>query len=393
MLRLAIISSHPIQYYAPWFRFLMGNANLEIKVFYLWDFGVKERKDPGFDQGVKWDIPLLEGYPYTFVRNTSSTPGTASFWGLQNPSLRQEIKTYAPNVVLLMNYSYASLQAFIWRWPVNEIPLLFRGDSHRLLPAQGRFSPLKRYALTQVFRRFKACLYVGKANYDYFRFHEVPAANLFFSPHAVDNERYVLAADAAGREALEWRLSLGIPEDHLVILYAAKFTERKRPQDLIQAFIQAQLSGVSLLMVGSGPLEADLRTQAAGRPEIVFAPFQNQSQMPRVYAAGDVYVMPSYGPRETWGLAINEAQCMGRPVIVSSHVGCAADLVTPGETGWIFSAGDVSALATCLQEACNDRTRLQRLGAAGRARVQSYSYAQTTAGLLAALDHVVHRKG
>ncbi|MBF2097690.1 MAG: glycosyltransferase family 4 protein [Gloeomargaritaceae cyanobacterium C42_A2020_066] len=393
MQQLAIISSHPIQYYAPWFRFLARETNLDIKVFYLWDFGVKEKKDPGFDQSVKWDIPLLEAYPYTFVRNASSTPGTASFWGLQNPSLIQEVSAYAPHAVLLMNYSYASLQSFIWRWPVNRIPLLFRGDSHRLLPAPGRFAALKRYALAQVFRRFRACLYVGKANYDYFRFHGVPPENLFFSPHAVDNERYFQAEAEAGREAQEWRRSLGVPEDHLVILYAAKFTDRKRPQDLIQAFIQAQLLGVSLLMVGAGPLEADLRTQAAGRPEIVFAPFQNQSQMPRVYAAGDVFVMPSYGPRETWGLAINEAQCMGRPVIVSSHVGCAADLVTPGETGWIFPAGDVSALAACLREACHDRARLQRLGAAGRERVQTYSYAQTTAGLLAALDDVLNRKG
>ena len=37
--RLAIVASHPVQYYAPWFRHLAATNRLDLKVFYLWDGG------------------------------------------------------------------------------------------------------------------------------------------------------------------------------------------------------------------------------------------------------------------------------------------------------------------------------------------------------------------
>ena len=137
-------------------------------------------------------------------------------------------------------------------------------------------------------------------------------------------------------------------------------------------------------MVGNGPLEPELRRQAAGAPNIFFAPFQNQTQMPRTYAAADLLVLPSES--ESWGLAVNEAMCLGLPIIVSHHVGCAQDLVHSGRNGLVFPAGDVEALTRALREACSDPERLQRWGEASRAIIQNYSYEQTTKGLLAALN-------
>ena len=80
MKKLAIITSHPIQYYAPWFRYLAEEKDFSIKVFYLWNFGITEQVDVGFQQSLQWDIPLLEGYDYEFVPNISSNPGTHQFW-------------------------------------------------------------------------------------------------------------------------------------------------------------------------------------------------------------------------------------------------------------------------------------------------------------------------
>jgi glycosyltransferase involved in cell wall biosynthesis len=72
-------------------------------------------------------------------------------------------------------------------------------------------------------------------------------------------------------------------------------------------------------------------------------------------------------------------------VIVSSHVGCAADLVEPGKTGSVFPAGNVEALAGCLREALADRQRLRTMGLAGRERIRHYSYEEAARGLLDAL--------
>jgi glycosyltransferase involved in cell wall biosynthesis len=386
-LRLAILISHPIQYYAPWFQFLSRTVDGELKVFYLWDFGVTQQVDAGFRQAFCWDIPLLTGYDYEFVPNTSLDPGTHHFWGLHNPSLISRVRAYRPNVVLLMNYNYASLYQFLVSWQPDSAPLLFRGDSHRLFPSQGLKAWSRRFWISQIYRRFAACLYVGKANHEYFRYHGVPAERLFFSPHAVDNDRFIADAERATQSAIAWKQELGIPKHHRVILFAGKLEAKKRPLDLLHAFQQAQLPQTSLLFVGAGSLENTLKSAAADQARIYFAPFQNQTLMPRTYAIADLVVLPSYGSQETWGLVINEAMCLSRPVITSDQVGCALDLIHPHQNGLIFPAGNVAALADCLREAFADLARLGQWGITSRAIVANYSYAQSTQGLIQALKH------
>ncbi|MGB3652977.1 MAG: glycosyltransferase family 4 protein [Rivularia sp. (in: cyanobacteria)] len=388
MKKLAIITSHPIQYYAPWFRYLADTKDLSIKVFYLWDFGVTKQFDPDFKQVVQWDIPLLNRYDREFVKNVSSDPGTHHFWGLQNPSLVSRVREYNPNAVLLMNYNFASLYRFLWTWNTRKVPLLFRGDSHRLISSTGVKIWAKRQFISQVYRRFAGCLYVGKANYEYFRYHGVKSENLFLTPHAVDNDRFLTQAETAKQQAITWKQELGIPQNHAVILFAGKFENKKRPTDLLKAFLKAKLSQVSLLFVGAGSLEDELKLQALNHRNIYFAPFQNQSLMPRTYATADLVVLPSYGTHETWGLVINEAMCLGCAAIVSSHVGCAQDLVHPNRNGLIFSAGDITALTESLQSALSDKKRLQKWGEESLKIISNYSYSQATDGLLLALKHI-----
>lgn len=385
MARLAVIATHPIQYYAPWFQHIAGSTDIDLKVFYLWEPGVEGFYHPGFRQAVRWDMPLLSGYGHEFVPNESRDPGTHHFRGLVNRTLREHVAAFRPDAVLMTAYNFASTLGFLMRWDRARAPLLFRGDSHRLVPEAGIGRRLRGMVIAGLFGRFAAVLYVGKANYGYFRRHGVPAERLYFAPHAVDNARFLAATEVAVPAAAAWRRELGIPEKDALIIFSGKFENKKRPQDLLQAFLAAKLSGTSLLFVGAGPLEDELRDRARGQAAVHFSPFQNQSQMPRTYAAADLFVLPSYGPGETWGLAINEALCMACPVVVSDHVGCAQDLAQPGVNGLVFSAGDVAALERALREALADRVRLRRWGEEGRRLVARYSYTGTTGGLLAAL--------
>src|SRR2546430_13407311 len=83
--RLAVITTHPIQYYAPWFRYITANAPTKLKVFYLWNPAATTLHDPGFDREIAWDVPLLEGYEYEFVPNVSRHPGSSHYGGIDNP--------------------------------------------------------------------------------------------------------------------------------------------------------------------------------------------------------------------------------------------------------------------------------------------------------------------
>ncbi|MEY2880154.1 MAG: hypothetical protein RLZZ15_2534, partial [Verrucomicrobiota bacterium] len=133
-----------------------------------------------------------------------------------------------------------------------------------------------------------------------------------------------------------------------------------------------------------------LRADAAAAPAgaVYFLPFANQSEMPARYLAADLFVLPSRGHYETWGLAVNEAMHLGVPALVSDLVGCQRDLVTDDPTGWAFAADAPDALrkklAAALAALALPATR-EKIRTAVAARIAGYTYAQTTAGLLAAL--------
>jgi glycosyltransferase involved in cell wall biosynthesis len=361
------------------------NLAWHLHVFYCWDFGIQQHKDPGFGVSFQWDIPLLEGYEYSLLDNVSRQPGSDHFFGIDVPGLASAIDGFAPDAVLMIGYNYRSFLELLIRVGRRR-PFILRGDSHRLVRRRGLLAAVRRYAIAAVFRRFRAFLYVGSANRAYYREHGVSDDRLFFAPHSVDNSRFIAGAGYAADESREFRAMLGIPDRHRVILFAGKFEDTKRPLDLLEAFNAANLGDATLLFVGSGPLEAELKRRASSAHDVRFAPFQNQTLMPRTYAAADVFVLPSVG--ETWGLAVNEAMCSGLPIIVSSHVGCAEDLVRSGVNGLVFPAGSVSGLSEALQFALSDDERLRVWGRASSEIVSKYSYANATRGLIDAVRFV-----
>nr|WP_242018344.1 glycosyltransferase family 4 protein [Pseudanabaena sp. FACHB-1998] len=275
----------------------------------------------------------------------------------------------------------------------KNIPIIFRGDSHRIFTQNNWKSNLKKLFISKIFAGFDAFLYVGKANYNYFRYHAVPDKKLFFTPHSINYQFFTENSSEVLTKAKQWRQELGIPLTDAIILFAGKFEDKKRPLDLIKAFQLANLHAVSLLIVGAGVLEDEMRNLAKQDGDrlqnIFFAPFQNQSLMPRTYALADLFVLPSYGSGETWGLAINEAMCRGCPVIVSSHVGCAEDLVKPWQNGLIFEAGHVEALVNSLRDAFSDRDRLKQWGEESKKIIAPYSYENIIVGLKQALSAVL----
>lgn len=395
--RLAVVLSHPTQYYSPWFRHISADGGIDLVVYHLWDFGVESRYDRQFGHAFQWDIPLLEGYRSVFVANRSRDPGTHRFAGLDNPELVGLLAAAAPDAILLFGYAYLSHLRVILSPRLARIPLLLRGDSHDLARPPGWKTTAARLLRRVLFRRFSGFLAVGRANGEYFRNCGATPARIHFVPHCVDNQRFREAAGDAAREAAEWRIALGIPATAVVILFAGKFEPKKRPLDLLAAFMTVEarrLPGAHpavLLFVGGGVLEGDLRRMAGDRVghSVFFAPFQNQTRMPTVYASGDLLVLPSFGDGETWGLAVNEAMNLALPCIVSTHVGCGPDLVRHGETGWLFEAGDVDALAAVLTLALDaGHEGRTRMGALARCHVEAYSYRAATLALREALQAV-----
>jgi len=391
--KLAIVQSHPTQYFSPWFRHVAKNSGAEVKVFYLWEFGVKAIPDIDFKTTFVWDIPLLDGYQSEFLPNRSRDPGTHHFRGLDNPTAVSAISAWQPDAVLIFGYGYATHLRLILSPVLAHVPFLFRGDSHELFPKASWRYHLGGLVRRLLFRRFQAFLAVGKANTQYFRAVGVPESKIYRAPHCVDNVRFQNAAEQAEKDAVAWKQEVGIPEGAPVILFAGKFEAKKCPVDLLKTFLaMPPISGSRpqpvIFFVGGGTLEAQLRETAGAMigKTVFFAPFQNQSAMPKVYASGDLLVLPSYGRGETWGLAINEAMNVSRPSIVSSHCGCSRDLIRQDETGWVFPAGDWVSLGKLLAEAMADPDKLKTMGLRARDYVAEFSFDCATRGLVEAMQ-------
>jgi glycosyltransferase involved in cell wall biosynthesis len=384
-IRLAIVVSHPTQYYSPWFRFLAADPRLELKVHYLWNFGVTQQVDKGFQQSVQWDLPLLEGYEHTFVRNVCGDPGTHRFSGLHNPTLRHELAAWGPDAVLIFGHGWRTHAGLLLRGAPGGAKLLYRGDSHLLGgERRGLKAAARRLVTSRFFSKVDQFLAVGQANANYFRAHGVTDARITFVPHCVDNDRF--RSQGTLEAGQRRRRELGIDDEQVVVLFAGKFEDKKRPADLITAFRGMDGERNVLLMAGAGPLESQLKELAATSPNIKFLPFQNQTSMPSLFAAADIFVLASVGRHETWGLAVNEAMSCRCALIVSDHVGCAADLVVDGENGRIIPAGNVSALEDALLHSTSDQQLLRRWQDRSMEIVNRYSYSAARDGLMRALE-------
>jgi len=385
-LRLAIVVSHPIQYYSPWFRHLAKEPSITLCVFYLDKQGLADSRDHEFGKSFAWDVDLLSGYKHEFIPNVAKRPGTHHFFGLRNPRLCKAIRSYSPDAVLIFTYPHWSLLNLILRRPA---PLIFRGDSTLLRPVP--LKGLKRLALHFIYSRVSAFLPVGQANAAYFRHCGISQKKLFPTPHCVDVEYFTPTPDRLA-EASELRKSLSIPPEAPVLLFAGKFIPKKRPDLLLSAFlgIASEFPDAHLVFSGDGELLPALRSTLSGAEtgaaqRVHFLPFANQSAMPARYLLGDCLVLPSeWG--ETWGLAVNEAMHLGRPAIVSDLVGCHPDLIKQDKTGWVFRSGNKLDLSETLRKVLSlSRAELAEKGRTAQSHAATFNYENATKGLLNAL--------
>jgi glycosyltransferase involved in cell wall biosynthesis len=379
--KLAIVCTHPIQYYAPVFRALAQSDAVEPRIFYTWSQTAEAAPfDPDFGMRFAWDIPLLEGYKYLFVENTAKHPWPGRFFGVKTPTLSREIATWGADAVLVFGWPmYAHLRLLVES--KGKLPVLFRGDSTLLDPIKPLRKLARRMLLRWVYSHVDMAIAVGQNSRDYFQWCGLSSERIAFAPHSIDTLRFGDPTGEHDRKASQWRTELGIPDTSPALLFAGKFTEKKDPLSLLEAFAKLN-SSAHLVFAGSGQLEGKLRDRARERPNVHFLPFQNQSEMPSVYRLADLFVLPSRGPGETWGLAMNEAMASGRPVIAGSRVGGARDLIEVGSTGWVFDSGNIAALTDVLDRAIAlGREGLLKMGESARKAISNWSTEAAAKGI------------
>lgn len=374
MKKLAIVTTHPIQYNAPWFRLLAERGVLDVKVFYTWSqLGKGPKYDPDFGKEIEWDLPLLTGYTYQFVDNISKVPGSHHFSGINTPTLNKEIEKWKPDAVLVIGWAYKG-HLNCMRYFKNKVPVLFRGDSTLLDETGGLKTFLRRRALSWVYRHIDKALYVGTNNKAYFKAHGVKELQLIPALHAIDNDRFSIIINGQQGKVQELRGKLKIKSTDFVVLFAGKLEEKKNPFFLLKLAQKIKDPEIIFLFVGNGHLETDLKAQSVNDTRIKFLDFQNQTIMPAIYGLGNVYLLPSKGPGETWGLGANEAMACGLPVVLSSKVGGAVDLVNTN--GLIFKEEEIEKVQAYIETLKNSCQVYQQAKEASLTSIKQFSFGQ-----------------
>ena len=386
--RLLIVASHVVQYSSPVFRELARDPRINLMVSYCSMQGAESGLDPGFGIKVSWDMPLLEGYPWTSVRNRAMRPRLGHFFGLFNPGLWMLIRDGHFDAVLVSGYFYASAWISIAAAKWYGIPLLFITDSHSLhsWPVQSKLKRrIKKVLVRTIFSLGEALLALSSGGVEHLRALGFSIDRIVLAPYVVDNSWWSEQAAKVDRNAMRslWK----IPAEATVVLFCAKLQLWKGPLDLLEAFAWANVPNSYLVFAGDGPERNSLERRASElgfAARVRFLGFLNQSQLPSAYCAADVFVLPSLF--EPFGLVVNEAMLCGLPVVVSDRVGAKFDLVRPGENGYVYPAGNIDALAATLREILPNAEERARLGAAARRRMETWSPREFTESMVRAVQ-------
>ena len=372
MKKLAIISSHPIQYNAPLFRLLHQRNKIDIKVFYTWgQTALEDKFDPGFNKKIEWDIPLLTGYKYVFVNNTAKQPGSHHFNGIINPTLIKEIETFEADAIFVYGWNFNShLKAL--RYFHKRVPVFFRGDS-TLMNDQPFYKKFARKILLKfIYRHVDFAFYVGSENRKYFKEYGLKDNQLILSGHAIDMQRFSTNNFEIVEKAKQWKQNITHSKNAIVFLFAGKFEKIKNLSLLITCFNTLKKEDVHLIIAGSGLLQKELMKMAEENNNIHFLPFQNQSEMPALYHIADIFVLPSLS--ETWGLSINEAMACGKAILISDKCGCATDLVKENINGFIFKNNNEIDLLEQMNKIIFNKQKLEIMGKQSSDIIEQYSF-------------------
>lgn len=382
MKNLIFLNSHPIQYFAPFYKELSQYNNLKLEVWYCSNHGLKGEIDRQFNTNVKWDISLLEGYKYDFLSNQSLNPSIYSFWGLMNFSLIFKVFKIPKSIIVVHGWNFFTCWLAIIFGKLLGHQIAMRAETplkQELLKPFWKLK-LRRIILGKLLFRFLDYgLYLGAENKRFYKYYGLPNRKLKFMPYAVDNQRFKKSAEELLTKRELLRTKYQLPKHKLIFLFSGKFIPKKRPLDLLNAFADAcNKNNAFLILMGEGMLrkEMEILIKKNNLTNVLLTGFINQSEVVNYYALADVFVMCST-IGETWGLSTNEAMNFSLPLILSDMTGCSNDLVKEEKNGFVFPVGDITCLTHLLSKFINmsHEVRIAK-GQESLQLVEQYSYSR-----------------
>jgi glycosyltransferase involved in cell wall biosynthesis len=243
----------------------------------------------------------------------------------------------------------------------REIPLV--ASHHADIVRQNALRPLYAPLVNRLLRRAGAIVVGAHATARQSEFLAHHREKIRVIPYGVDTDRFDAERVDPERVAAI-RDDLGSP----LVAATGRLVYYKGFDVLIDA---AREMDASVVIIGGGPLEAELRAKAAPHPRITITGPVSEQRLVELLAAADCFVLPSTSRAESFGIATVEAQAMGLPAIVTDVGTGTTEAIEPGTTGLVIRPRDVEALRAAIELLLGDDDQRIRMGAAARERAST----------------------
>jgi glycosyltransferase involved in cell wall biosynthesis len=370
MPRIGFLLGHPSQFDAPFFRHAQSTGLATLAVSYLEADGSTTVNDAELGRRVDWGIDLLSGYPHKSV-----PPSGWLRW------LSAELRAESYDWLIVDGYRSVRQLAALAIANLHGIRTALRIDSV-LFNAGGWYrKAMKGTVTTALAHAFDRFLVTGSLAREYLLHFGVAPERIALFPYCIDAEWFAREATALGARRAAMRETFGVPGHASVVLAVAKMNAREAPWDLLDALRGLSRPDLWTVLVGDGEQRNALekKVRALRLERLVFAGYVPYRQLPRCYAMADLLVHAA--ANEPWGVSVHEAIASGLPVVASSRVGAARDLVLEGRNGYVYDWGDAAQLRARLIAALDgfDRRAVQ---CANREVLARWNYARVWNGLL-----------
>ena len=226
---------HPVQYHVGIYRELAKLDNLDFKVIYEDNIGLKPTYVAEFKKEIKWDIDFTSGYPYEFMKNYSFNPH-GGFFSRVNFGIFKKIFIDKPDVILFKTYTNFSDFLIMLLAKLTKTKIIFRGEATlRGNEGQTFKSKLKEKFLRWWLKQCNIVMYSCTGNKEYWKYYGVSEDKMLPIPCAVDNKFFQNERKKYLGKEKEIKKELGIDENDFVILYVSRMNSNKNLYTLVKA--------------------------------------------------------------------------------------------------------------------------------------------------------------
>ena len=359
LLRVALVTNIPAPYRLRMFELLAAEPGIELKLFFC------SQREPDRE----WDLRPLRA-PHVYMRER-----VLAWRGRfihANPDVWPLLGAFRPDVVITTGFNPTHLLAFAFA-RLHGARHVAMTDGTAMSEAKLTF--VHRWIRRRIYRRTDAFVGASDGSFALYRQYGVPRMSMFKSHLCADNAAFAGVAAVA---------AVPHPPRDVDFIFCGRFVAGKLPLFAIEvAAATAQRLGrlVTLLMVGSGELEARMRIEAdlvSNRVHTHFAGFATQAALPGHYARAKVLLFPTLG--DTWGVVANEACAAGLAVIVSPQAGVAGELVRDGVNGRVLPL-DAAMWAEAASTLLRDTATWEQMSDRSRELVLPYNEVNAALGI------------